>query len=167
MKIPIPGRSNSVANSKESIVTGEFKLASGMRVALGFSLIEIVIALAIMSILVGIALPMYQGYVLRSHRTIVHSEMLNILTRQEIYYVENRQYGTLQDLRYDANIVGIAKNGNIVAEGLGIYDLQMKTAQPAGNYLVKADATGIQLADSECLEITLDLKGSREKSECW
>ena len=167
MKIPVPGCCASDANNKRLIGNREREFASSIRVSQGFTLVEVIIVVAIMSVLISIALPAYQGYVLRSHRTTVQSEMLKILTRQEIYYVENRQYGTLEDLRYNANIVGINNNGDIVAAGNGIYDLQMDTGQPANEFLIEADATGTQVADKECLEMTLDSTGSREAIECW
>jgi type IV pilus assembly protein PilE len=71
-----------------------------MRKRNGFSLIELMIALAIIAILAAIALPSYRQYVIRSHRRAAQSTLMDIANREHQYFVANRAYASPSDLGY-------------------------------------------------------------------
>ena len=58
----------------------------------GFTLIELMIVVAIVAILTMIALPAYQEYVKRGHRATAQSEMMDIANRQQQLLLANRSY---------------------------------------------------------------------------
>jgi type IV pilus assembly protein PilE len=60
----------------------------------GFTLIELMITLAVVSILVGIAYPSYQRYVVRGVRSQGQQFLMDIAQRQEQYMLDQRQYAT-------------------------------------------------------------------------
>ena len=132
-----------------------------------FSLIEVLIVLAIVGVLAGVAYPSYQSFVLRSHRATAQSEMQKIHSRQELYNVEHRQYASLSELGYTADSVGLDKNGKVVAAGTGRFNLSMVEDQPAGQFVIRASATTVQLADSNCTILTLNDAGERTAEGCW
>ncbi len=66
----------------------------------GFSLIELMVALAIIAILAAIALPSYRQYVIRSHRRAAQASMMDIASRQHQYFLANRAYASTSDLGY-------------------------------------------------------------------
>jgi type IV pilus assembly protein PilE len=71
--------------------------------ALGFTLIELMITLAILGILVVIAYPSYTQYTLRAGRAEGAASLLEVMERQEQYYRTNLTYTTrLADLGYSA-----------------------------------------------------------------
>jgi type IV pilus assembly protein PilE len=69
----------------------------------GFSLIEMLIVLAIVGILTAIAYPSYTEYTLRAGRSEGAATLLEVMERQEQYYRNNLTYTTqLSDLGYSA-----------------------------------------------------------------
>jgi len=67
----------------------------------GFSLIELVIAMVIASILAAIAIPSYSSYIMRSRRTEAKSALLNLASLEERFFSTNNTYSsTPGDLGY-------------------------------------------------------------------
>lgn len=62
--------------------------------AAGFTLIELMIAVAIIAILAAVALPAYTEYVQRSRISEATNELSTLRVRLEQYYQDNRNYGS-------------------------------------------------------------------------
>lgn len=58
----------------------------------GFTLVELMIAIAVVAILTAIAYPMYQDQVRKSRRAAVKGSMLQISQFMERHYTENMRY---------------------------------------------------------------------------
>ena len=58
----------------------------------GFTLIEVLIVIAIIGILAAIAIPQFSKYRMMSHNAAAMSDIKNAITAQEAYYAENRIY---------------------------------------------------------------------------
>ncbi len=63
-----------------------------MKKALGFTLIEIMIVVAIVGILAAIAVPQYGDYVTRSALIEAHAGLADFRVRMEQFYQDNRTY---------------------------------------------------------------------------
>lgn len=77
----------------------------------GFTLIELMIVIAIIGILTTIVMPQYRSFVLESQRTETQGRLLQIIALQERHYVDNFTYTlSLTDLGYDASPLIISYN---------------------------------------------------------
>ncbi len=60
----------------------------------GFTLIEVMIVVAIVAILSAIVLPSYKGYVVRGRLSEATSKIAGLRGQMEQYFQDNRKYGT-------------------------------------------------------------------------
>jgi len=58
----------------------------------GFTLVELMVVVAIVAILAAIALPGYREYVKRGHRRAAQAAMMDIINRQQQIFVADRAY---------------------------------------------------------------------------
>jgi type IV pilus assembly protein PilE len=130
----------------------------------GFTLIELMIVVVIVGILMAIAMPAYQGYVLRSHRTDAHSSLLDIAARQERHVAQFNRYA---DVITATDLTGL----NMAADSKeGYYTLAAAACAGgviANCYTITATAVGGQLNDTDCLAITYNSVGTKTPAACW
>lgn len=135
----------------------------------GFSLMELMIVVAIVGILAGIAYPSYQNYVLRSGRADGQAKLMEVMQAQERFYSQNQTYaanlGTgAGNLGYSANPVpSDERRYNISAAAC-------TGSTIARCVILTANRVGPQLQDNECGNLTLDsrgVKGAANVERCW
>lgn len=66
--------------------------------ARGFSLIELMIVMAIIGLIIGIALPAYLGATRQANQTAAIQHLRSIVTGQMGYYAPRRDYATFEQL---------------------------------------------------------------------
>ena len=64
-----------------------------MRFARGFTLIELMIVVAVVAVLAAIAIPSYTDYITRARFAEATSALANLRVKMEQYYQDNRNYG--------------------------------------------------------------------------
>jgi type IV pilus assembly protein PilE len=134
-------------------------LLPGCRRLRGFTLIELMIAVALVAILVATALPSYSGYVRRSMRTEAQSYLMSVAARQQQFLVDTRVYAGTVD----------AMGMPVPARIAGAYLVKMEVlAGPPQTFLLTAEPKGDQAKES-CGAMTLNQAGAKTaaKTGCW
>ena len=126
----------------------------------GFTLIELVITIAIIGIIASLAYPSYQNSVMKSRRADATSALLKLQMDQEKHRANNAAY---------AAVVGAAGLGwpSETTEN-GYYKIAI-TANDAAGFTATATAeTGTSQAnDAPCTTITIDQDGAAGVLDCW
>ena len=63
----------------------------------GFSLVELMIVVAVVAILAAVAIPAYNNHILRTRQADAHHKLLDIKAAQEMYYSQYDRYADLTD----------------------------------------------------------------------
>jgi type IV pilus assembly protein PilE len=125
----------------------------------GFTLIELVVVVAIAAILATITLPNYSEYILRSNRSSAQAFISDIASRQSQFFLDRRTYATTV----------AALNMAAPTEVAARYDVAIAVnAGPPLTYTVTATPTGAQAKD-RCGALTIDQAGNKTAgaTRCW
>ena len=136
---------------------------------LGMTLIELMAVVLVIGVLGMIAIPSYRQYVMRAQRTEAKAALLQLQTNQERYYLENRTYGSVDDL-VDAALLnedGITERGTY-AITIGTPDATGYTATATPREGGEIDMT----RDAQCTTFSITAQGVRsatgsDPTSCW
>ena len=128
----------------------------------GFTLVELMMAVAVIAILTRIAYPSYIEYVKRGHRSSAQSLMLDLANREQQYLLDNRSF-----LGGGTSAVTTLLPSGVPAEVSAYYTMTIAaTAGPPPTFEVKATPkTGTVMAGEA--PFTLDQDGTRLPAGKW
>lgn len=127
--------------------------------ARGFTLIELMITVAIVAILAAVALPSYQSYVMRSKRADAKNALLDLASREERYFSINNAYTT------DPVALGYGTGATfpiqVLISGSNNYELSITVPTDKMSFTVKATPKNNQTKDTTCYAYQLTNQGAR------
>jgi type IV pilus assembly protein PilE len=150
----------------------------------GFTLLELMITVAIIAILAAIAIPSYSNYVVKTNRAAAEGCLSEYSNYMERYYTTNLSYAQAPASGSTAAVpnsaIGVpttllldcattAQTGNNYQ-----YDVSMPATSTSVGYNLTAQPIGTQLTrDTQCGSLTLDQAGNRNSNgtytvaQCW
>jgi type IV pilus assembly protein PilE len=140
----------------------------------GFSLIELMIVVAIIAIVAAIALPSYQRYVIKTKRSIGQSALLQVADRQQQFFMDNKRFAlNATALGFAANpyIVDDKGNSTVAADGGAIYSISLSNVT-ALTWTATATPLHQQLSrDTYCGSLSITHTGIKSETgssdDCW
>ena len=135
----------------------------------GFTLLELLIVLALIGAIAAFALPAYRRHVLRINRAEAMTALLQLQSAEEAYYLRHDTYTASVEAAPPAGL------GISAISTSNKYALSVALAGDGQSYIATATPTqsGGQSADLECLAFSIDARGRRAVSgaagtrRCW
>ena len=125
----------------------------------GFTLIELMIAVAVVSILVAVALPAYRDHIRKSRRAEAQAFLLSVASREQQFLVDTRSYAaSLVD-------IGIPTPSNVAAA----YDIAASAAAATPPAFVLTATPKSEQALERCGTLSIDQNGTKTAAVngCW
>jgi type IV pilus assembly protein PilE len=125
----------------------------------GFTLIEVIIVVAIIGILASVVYPSYTDFVVRSNRAEAPQQLVRLANLQEQLFVDSRFYTN------DLSKLGVSNTTTLETESKNYI---ISSVVNGSTFTLKATAQGVQATrDAACKEITLTETGAKAPALCW
>lgn len=123
----------------------------------GLTLIELMVVIAIIGVIAGIAYPQYTNYVKKGHRAAAQSEMMMVANAQQQYLMANRSYAASEAALNTSFTSAVTSNyGCAITNPAGAAVSFLITCTPSAGGAMSGDVT-----------LTLSSDGTRTPASSW
>ena len=132
----------------------------------GFTMLELMIVVAIIALLSAIALPIYTKYGYRARRPDGQNLLLSIANAEERYYATNNKYGLVTDIGYSTDPTPSEKDyytATVVVAGTSSATFAAAATPVAGGDQAKDDCKALSITNAGVKSST----GTTTNGTCW
>ena len=142
----------------------------------GFTLIELMVAIAVIAILVAIAVPSYKKHIRDTRRSDAYVALVGLAQAQETFYTEKRTYANFLGTETTDDTIRCFSfckpNSGLALSPDGHYKIGIgagNTGKISNSFVIVATARGIQEKNEEagCRILTLNSLGQKLPEDCW
>jgi type IV pilus assembly protein PilE len=127
----------------------------------GFTLIELMIVVAVIAILVSVAYPSYTRYMTRMHRAQAQSYLMQVAQRQHQYFLDSREYAS------QATILGLEPVPQPVSEQYQVTIGPVAATMPPTFTASASPRDGSMQAALGEPTLSIAQDGSKSPSDAW
>jgi type IV pilus assembly protein PilE len=141
-------------------LTENLRRKGEMRSRLGFTLLELLVVVAVVAILVAIALPSYSAHIRKGRRAAAETHLMDIAQRQQQYFLDTRGYAS------SVAALNLATPSDVS----DYYVISITTAAgPPPAFTAKAtpDPAKDQAVDLGGAALTVDSTGAKSPAGAW
>ncbi len=136
----------------------------------GFTLIELMIVVAIVAILAAVAFPAYQDSVAKSRRAEAAGALIEAAQRLEVFFTQNGRYCALADC--STGLAPVFPTA-VPSSGAAYYTIQGQDGQVSATAFVIEAVPAGSMANDDCATLRLSaagettVTGSVSAAQCW
>jgi len=131
-------------------------IMTNIKIGDGFTLMELMIVVAIIGIIAAIAMPSYQEYVQKSRRSEAHAGLVKMQLQQEAHRMVNSTFAG-----------SFGSGSNDVHQPTSDYYTFSLSGASGSAYTLTATAKYSQAADTDCTPMTVNQAGIKSPASCW
>ena len=140
----------------------------------GFSLIELMVVVAIVAIIFAVAFPSYERYIVRAKRAVGQNVLMQVADRQQQFFMDNKRFAAdLTNLGFTASPFIVDDDGasTVAGDADAVYSVALSNVT-ATTWTATATPLNGQLSrDTSCANLTMNQAGAKGKSgagdNCW
>lgn len=131
-----------------------------MKKSSGLSLLEIIIAVAIVAVLASVAYPSFKAMILAGHRSEAFTALAGVRHAQSRYRSNNPEYAPNEKLTVPTGPPPTGGLGLSATSSTGLYVIDI-IEKEGWYYTVRATAQGAQVKDKKCIVLVYRLEGEK------
>ena len=139
-----------------------------------FTLIELMVVVAIVAIVMAIAFPSYERYVVTGKRAVAQNALLQVADRQQQFFMDNKSFaGNLTNLGFAANpwVVGDDGASTVAGDVDAVNSVTLTNVTQTTWTATAAPLHGQLSRDTNCGSLSITQAGTKASSgggdNCW